>query len=260
MDYLFRANRQIHPPLDLGSRQIRLLSFLPGGDLALRTYDNLGRPEYVALSYEWVDAAPVETISLNGAPLTIRRNLSLALVAIARNGMGYERRHKWEHLWVDALCIDQDNIDEREHQVRWEPDSSEIMEYFMDGDEAVRLGDLHTSFFFATYWTRMWIIQEFVLAKRILFIADSQVLEWSTLTRRLGTRWFRAVPKITIMHRFFGSVYRERIERTSLSRNSPTDIFSLVAQFGKHKCADPRDKVYSMLGLVEEHTRDVRVD
>jgi hypothetical protein len=74
---------------------------------------------YTALSYVWGGSATPEQMILNGTPFPVTSSLAHAL--------RWAKRH-WQHafperngaefrLWVDAVCIDQQNLNERSHQV-----------------------------------------------------------------------------------------------------------------------------------------------
>jgi hypothetical protein len=70
--------------------------------------------DYSALSYVWGSPDDTRTILLNGKEVTIRANLEAALRSLRcepefRNGL---------KLWVDAICIDQENTNERNHEVQ----------------------------------------------------------------------------------------------------------------------------------------------
>jgi len=66
---------------------------------------------YTALSYVWGTDDASKTISCNGSSyLTIRPNLYNALCRI-------RDFREARILWVDAICIDQSNVSERNHQV-----------------------------------------------------------------------------------------------------------------------------------------------
>jgi Heterokaryon incompatibility protein (HET) len=68
---------------------------------------------YFALSYEWGTESPDDPeVLINGQWVRIRRNLFDALYQI-RN-----RHTRIGGLWIDALCIDQNSIHERNHQVQ----------------------------------------------------------------------------------------------------------------------------------------------
>ena len=66
---------------------------------------------HTILSYNWGPADPRYTIRINGLDFQVRQNLQ-DFLNIARAALS-ERP-----LWVDAICIDQENIAERNHQVR----------------------------------------------------------------------------------------------------------------------------------------------
>ncbi|WQF87500.1 Putative heterokaryon incompatibility [Colletotrichum destructivum] len=66
-------------------------------------------PPYHALSYVWGDPTPTATVDLDGSPLPIGSNLNGALLRLRQNGVV-----AW--LWVDAICIDQNNHEERSWQ------------------------------------------------------------------------------------------------------------------------------------------------
>src|SRR2546430_11041852 len=77
--------------------------------------------EYAALSYVWGLSAPTEEILLNGSPFKITKSLFSALWQLREIGqkkISFDKRlHKSLRLWVDALCINQRVIHERNAQV-----------------------------------------------------------------------------------------------------------------------------------------------
>ncbi|PMD21736.1 HET-domain-containing protein, partial [Hyaloscypha hepaticicola] len=82
------------------------------------------KPIYQALSYEWKHGStegPI--IYMNGLPHMVRHNLHQALLRFrltehSSEDVGVLRTEAPRYLWVDALCIDQNNIGERNHQVQ----------------------------------------------------------------------------------------------------------------------------------------------
>ena len=97
--------------LRLGGNSIRLLKVLEGEEneeiaCELNQYPIHRRPPYDALSYAWGNSSDEKQIKLNGQPFSIRTNLYAFLVQRRQD-------HKDVALWVDAICIDQNNIDER---------------------------------------------------------------------------------------------------------------------------------------------------
>ena len=105
--------------LDPGRREIRLVQLLPGQDLQaieckLFRASRDENPSYVVLSYTWGDWRQVETITVNGLESLVTSNLYEALLHIRNPNTPTT-------LWVDALCIDQKNNDERSWHVQQMP-------------------------------------------------------------------------------------------------------------------------------------------
>lgn len=154
--------------------------------------------DYAALSYVWGPEVPTETIIVNDTQVEVRQNLASALKSIAK-----DRRFEGNlRLWVDALCINQEDKAERGQQVA---KMKEIYNMAWDviswiGDEAeespkafqlLRVLSEHRDHRKATtlikelernperlgagcwlalqnlvdrpYWSRLWIIQEVVM-------------------------------------------------------------------------------------------------
>lgn len=112
-------------PIDQAHQEIRLLEIRPGAfddDLVMTVrVKRLGRkhPTYGALSYVWGKETCPRPALLNGRPISIGRNLDCALrhvrdivtnPAISR-GLTIL-------LWIDALCINRDDVGERNQQVQ----------------------------------------------------------------------------------------------------------------------------------------------
>ncbi|KAF8853762.1 HET-domain-containing protein [Acephala macrosclerotiorum] len=106
---------QLYEPLNDEVREIRLISLLPG-DFSDDIYCQLsvvsldGNPVYEALSYVWGDASQKLPIFLNGEHFNVTKNLESALRHLRCPTITRK-------LWVDAICINQDNISERSQQV-----------------------------------------------------------------------------------------------------------------------------------------------
>ncbi|KAK4164624.1 HET domain-containing protein [Cladorrhinum sp. PSN259] len=67
---------------------------------------------YEALSYTWGTDPPSDYLWLGNTPLPIKPNLEAALRALRLPDL-------FRRLWVDAVCIDQSNVDERSRQVEY---------------------------------------------------------------------------------------------------------------------------------------------
>lgn len=106
-----------HEPLPNPTTYFRLLRIIQGGfDESIVCEVSNWRvedaPAYIAVSYVWGDPKEVSTITINSRPATVRTNCEYVLQqqAAASATVGY-------YLWVDAICIDQQNTTERSHQV-----------------------------------------------------------------------------------------------------------------------------------------------
>ncbi|KPI38073.1 uncharacterized protein AB675_1018 [Cyphellophora attinorum] len=64
-----------------------------------------------ALSYAWGPEQPKRQIIVDGKLLTVRENLYDFLQAYSRKSKLAKRRN----LWIDAICINQSDIEERNH-------------------------------------------------------------------------------------------------------------------------------------------------
>ena len=104
----------IYHPLPQGA--IRLLTLHPreaGGLIYCSfsihsNYDDTSMPSYFALSYVWGPKSPTFHILINGERSAIRENLYNFLLQSA----------PCDGLWIDALCINQQDNPERSHQVQ----------------------------------------------------------------------------------------------------------------------------------------------
>ncbi|KAI4860616.1 heterokaryon incompatibility protein-domain-containing protein [Hypoxylon rubiginosum] len=66
---------------------------------------------YEAVSYTWGSTEKTDAIYIQGATLDVTRNLFLIL-----HDLRYSKVDRY--LWIDAICINQDNVHERGHQVQ----------------------------------------------------------------------------------------------------------------------------------------------
>lgn len=112
--------------IERDSKRIRLLKLLPSlSDVdqitcTLNAVDWTPKLRYAAISYVWGDPPATQTISINGHDFKIREDLHSALWHIRQNDMLRDDESEQKEnllLWADAICINQDSIEERNHQV-----------------------------------------------------------------------------------------------------------------------------------------------
>jgi hypothetical protein len=126
-DYVLSLNTKLHPYTDASyeyeplflplPNRIRLLTLHPRSDDSSElelSINNLpfGIKGYCALSYTWGDPSNQKEIRLNGHKFKVNENLFDALIALAA------RLDSPSPFWIDAICINQDDLAERAEQVK----------------------------------------------------------------------------------------------------------------------------------------------
>ena len=114
----YRLGHPVYKPLDQLCDEIRLLLILPDTEnntsplvCKLAHVPLRSKPAYFALSYTWGDRTDLRSIQLNGQPFDVTANLHAALLHMrgASSILAF---------WVDAICINQEDVVERNRQVR----------------------------------------------------------------------------------------------------------------------------------------------
>lgn len=109
----------LYRPLEADRGEIRILELLPGSfDSDIRSqlmYTTLKGPDsipYEALSYVWGKPEFTEPLEFEGHQVLVTKNLATALRHLRPDAGENPRR-----IWVDAICINQNDVAERNHQV-----------------------------------------------------------------------------------------------------------------------------------------------
>lgn len=103
--------------LKTGVDCIRLLSIEPAQDqdapiiCRLNAFEFGERPKYEALSYMWGSESNHSSIVVNGGSVSVRQNLLEALRYLRSQARDLP-------IWIDALCINQKDVTERNRQLR----------------------------------------------------------------------------------------------------------------------------------------------
>ena len=267
-----------YDPLDRNKPTIRVIQILPGSeDTICCTLKHVERQEdgHVCLSYHWGDESNCHEILVNGKLLTVRSNLWDFLQLARKLGI-----QDW--LWIDAICLDQGNIDERNHQVQYAMKliyssakhvliypgpfspkakiaSKLALTFGMNENPWKRLPTVvilmawnsmlrclfRTSILmlcYSPYWSRMWICQEILLAKRCYVVSDSNLIEANKIRAMHIYQW-----------NFPGLEYRLRPH--SFTTDSPLEYMtfeSVFRQFWDMECTEKRDRIYGLLGLASD--------
>jgi len=220
-------------------------------------------------------------------------------------------------LWADAICINQEDVQERNRQVQlmgsiyhkasmgylWlgpndgsiglaiksfnlisrelknlgpRRDQTMWMRQFpelfqLDSTERVlnQAWDSVKNFLELPHWSRIWILQEMVLAKRLCMISGDAAIDFDSLLSVL--KWAAAItsgelPRPEFFPPILWSVLAApgyfywgpllivanyRLEVHNLGQLSPARNLGAIYATATYRATDPRDKIYGFLGLVK---------
>ncbi|KAI0387910.1 heterokaryon incompatibility protein-domain-containing protein [Hypomontagnella monticulosa] len=130
-------------PLDPSRREIRLLKIDPDihessvhAELFTASFEQ-DMPEFRAISYAWDLNGPKKTIVVNGIQFEICENIYVLLKKIPRQST------YTVNLWIDTICINQEDLCERNTQVPLMKDiyskASRVLVWLGDGNESTDL-------------------------------------------------------------------------------------------------------------------------
>jgi hypothetical protein len=112
-------------PLDCHRQEVRLLRVLPATNndepisCVLEIASLRDSPCYTALSYCWGDSSNKKTIFVNTSVIETTDNLASALRYIRKHLASNSLIDDLPQLFrIDAICIDQNNLEERNHQIK----------------------------------------------------------------------------------------------------------------------------------------------
>ncbi|KAF9696939.1 hypothetical protein EKO04_004716 [Ascochyta lentis] len=257
---------------------------------------------FEALSYVWGEAAGERAILLNGQRYTTTNNLYTALVHLRRN-------NEDRCLWIDALCIDQTSINERKDQVaqmhliyrqassvtvflgelwegfdavkdmieagsrrslHWSPSlQPHVVAQGMDTGSKVLQGYIH-EFLSTPWWSRLWTVQEYCLARHVIFQHGDRIIDNAVLERCVDNYYYHREVCCKNSEPFTDPQSSNPLEKRSLSTGldkllrlcmyrrvgNPRYLIT-ISDFRSRQCLDPLDKIYSILGLLNQHVRDL---
>ncbi|KAH7316903.1 heterokaryon incompatibility protein-domain-containing protein [Stachybotrys elegans] len=103
-----------YKPLEPGAFPLRIFQPLAGKDseplsCTLENYTDAPEAGWTCLSYVWGTEPATREITINGAPFRVRSNV----YGFLRDA----RRQRLANLWIDSICINQSDVDERNAQV-----------------------------------------------------------------------------------------------------------------------------------------------
>ena len=253
-------------------------------------------PTYEALSYVWGPENVIQPIVINGYNVYVRQNMWLAMQHLRSDT-------EVRVLWIDATCINQQNIHERNHQVTqmgmiyhqatrviiWLGSSDAVSKLAFEflssptewskciktpsaQDPMKRLerdNNLKAilSLFSRDYWSRVWIIQEVVMARDfILMCGDDKCsgFRFSWFMAVLSGLDFMPLAPTQTNEAIADAINHSVPARLCQIRNSSRQkrhfgdvgsgfasqvLFGMFSEFKTSKCEDQRDKVFGFHSL-----------
>lgn len=259
----------------------------------------LQKSSYAALSYCWGEAAAEHDVCINGQPFKVTPNLYAFLCS-------KKLPLRWP-IFIDAICIDQNNVAERSQQVALMAQiysgAAEVVVWFgkymgpydfdslAGGRGFIPQGTVggkgaasgaaqeqptmshisdqsnltHSMIFmlYHAYWTRMWIIQELLLAQSVSLWYGDHELPLRIMDPMLSDiipesqEIFSEVRKETHFHsdnstritRACNLIAQRRRYLETPGQDHRIPFYQLLIRYRIQNCKDLHDKVYGLLGL-----------
>jgi hypothetical protein len=277
----------------IGKSQLRILELLPGDpgepvavklQLAELSGNTAVRPNtkrqiaYEAVSYCWGKADSFYVVSCDGISFPVRKNLYMGLQRL-------RAQNEPRTLWIDALCINQTDLDERSNQVgkmlhifshaenvlAWLGEARESSAFLLrciaeaskqsSGIDELQLCPQHEALYkdgvhdlqVRPWYQRTWIKQEAWVARKLDVVCGNQQVSWSAFTHAAD----RIDGRVNEAFRNFRPLLVD-LEATEHGRNwrqgfqfELADALHLTAG---SRCSDPRDHVYGVLGMTKVQT------
>lgn len=288
------AKETPYRPLNRQRQEIRLYELLPSyisTEIKGRfMHESLNTcPPFTALSYTWgpeeVDQRAILVDETRR--IFVRKNLHDFL----RHQSSIIARPKY--FWIDAICIDQESLSERNHQVSmmkkiyttascvyiWLGAEAEDSDAAMDwlnqrgSTKLRRCGPGYRSIWNRVqgkalvrlcerpYWRRMWIIQEIVHAERIVMWCGSKHVDWGVIEQVYLT--LKALQDevwdahheyvLGVLHSAAAVMAWQRAHWRHPRLAAPR-LQTLIEVFQDWQCKDVRDKVFALVSMASRET------
>lgn len=268
----YRDQPYVYKPIKQRS-EIRLLKIQPGeGDDPIRgelvIISTNSQENYDAVSYTWADQTGDKT-------RPFRAFIGSGYVSITRSCQEVLQRLRnsffTKCVWIDSLCVDQENAQERGHQVQLMPriytrakktyvyvgpttskDESILeelatgkVEHGWDADEAPFWVALN-NFLRRPYFFRVWVIQEIALSPNPVILCGEKLFPWSLLHNDTALQSLPDALTNGLGERVVSPLLSLGKRRLRYSAELP-DLLRLGRRC---QSEDPRDRVFALLGLV----------
>lgn len=267
-----RDHPYVYEPIKQRS-EIRLLEIQPGeGDDPTRGEPVIASTDdyytYDAVSYTWADETGDATKRFRAFIGTGYVLITLSCQKVLQR---IRSRFYAKFMWIDSLCVDQDNLQERGHQVDYMPriyarakktyvyvgPTTTRDEYVLDDlatGKVKHCWDIHEYPFWVTlysflrrpYLFRVWVIQDIALLPNPVIFCSQKEYPWSVLQNDTAL-------DMLFSHFYQGWEKRNPPPLLSLGKcrlRYSTDLPELLRLSRRCQATDHRDRVFALLGLV----------
>lgn len=289
------TSRKPHLQEKLGVGYIRCVRILPSFTNGIHCETRIFQPgtsvPYKALSYAWRDNAAADSnvtshiwpgfgqdsIIVDDRKRSVGFNLYEFLERASRLPQEFSG---W--LWIDALCIDQSDAEERTRQIGimsqifgrasqvvvWLGKDDVFTDIAMEAlstgkhaswDRNIPLTNTIWQLCERPYWKRLWVFQELKLASDILLMCGKKLLPWEP---------FQSYWRGVLDH--FEAVSGDSADKMELTlatsmvmlRTRPTasSLWDLLRATKNLECSDIRDRAYALLSVATEGHEGIQAD
>ncbi|KAH6669023.1 heterokaryon incompatibility protein-domain-containing protein, partial [Halenospora varia] len=220
-------------------------------------------PDFEALSYTWGASVFSRRVYSDDGSLNITESCAAAL-----QDLRYSFRDRV--LWIDAICINQNDNEEKSQQVplmnkiyararrvviyigpESRPNIDLFFDYFRREEASTTsrvLQSAASAFLSKPWFSRVWILQEVAVAREALLMWGSETLDW----RYFSAARFNALKLMPVDKS--GKI--PPVLQLAQDERKPLKNFASLMHTARGCLAtDPRDKVYALLGLLGGHVR-----
>ncbi|KAF2121681.1 heterokaryon incompatibility protein-domain-containing protein [Lophiotrema nucula] len=247
---------------------------------------------YDALSYTWGNGELTRSVGCNEDRFPITENLYEALLALRLP------QEEVRYLWVDAICINQSNGNEKSEQiwnmldifrkaarvVVWLGSATEDFERVLfarehskkqpssayDEYSIVSLFRGLSELYEKAWFTRIWVQQEIFAARKLVFYCGKLQFKWSS-TLSKPSELFK-LPVLSSAHSYSGhseeisrldKLATQRLtcfEQFSHPKAGQLDLIELFLHTGGLGATNPKDHIYGIVGMANMPTKAMSLD
>jgi hypothetical protein len=232
---------------------------------------------YEALSYVWGNPEETLTIFIDEYRFNVTKNLYAALWCLR------DRSIQW--IWVDSICINQQDGSEKSRQVQmmgsifesaqrvviWLGTRSKDSDLAMDTIAGLKdISDFEhiteqawraiESLFRRPWFSRIWVLQEFKRGRNPVFLCAKKSFSWDKIGEAICGLWTTPSHRLDLKH---VKLYREvgkvismastRLEMPLDANIEPQEAAQhfqrKLRNYGSSQATLPHDKIYGLLGL-----------